>query len=450
MLKPATCDRLSHRLAREQAESRLPSIAAGVVRNGQLAWAGARGTVDGRDGQRADADTQYRIGSITKTFVAVAIMRLRDEGLLDLDDNLDDHVPGTTFGHVTIAQLLSHSTGLQAETHGPWWERTPGGDWDDLAESEPVLRLRAGQRLHYSNVGYGVLGELVARKRGQSWANVVQTELLKPLGMSRTTTRPVAPCAQGLAVHPFANVLLPEPEHDAGALAPAGQLWSTTNDLAKWAALIGGDTGDVLSSDTLAEMWQPRAMVDVPDAPWTTAWGLGLQVWNTDGRRSTGHGGSMPGFQAILKVNIDSGDGLVAFTNSTTGPSATFSTAMLQELVDAEPPTPAEWRAVSLPDEVFELVGPWYWGAALQHIEAMDEGRLRITALGFGRSSRFKPAGDGSWVGLDGYYAGEPLRVVRHDDGTISHLDLASFIFTRTPYDDRADVPGGVDPEGWR
>ena len=69
---------------------------------------------------------------------------------------------------------------------------------------------------------------------------------------------------------------------------------------------------------------------------------------------------------------------------------------------------------------------------------------------GQGRGARFEAAGPDAWVGLDGYYTGEPLRVVRRGDGSVSHLDLASFRFTRTPYDPTADVPGGVDEQGWR
>lgn len=68
---------------------------------------------------------------------------------------------------------------------------------------------------------------------------------------------------------------------------------------------------------------------------------------------------------------------------------------------------------------------------------------------GEGRGSRFSPTVDGSWVGRDGYYLGEPLRVVRGTDGSVSHLDLASFRYTRTPYDPQRDIPGGVDDRGW-
>ncbi len=236
---------------------------------------------------------------------------------------------------MSIEQLLTHAAGTQAETHGPWWERTPGGDWDALVASAIGQRFRAGRRFHYSNVGYAALGRLLEVHHGGGWFDVVRDELLEPLGMTRTTTRPSGSAALGLAVHPFADVLLPEPEHDGGAMAPAGQLWTTVPDLARWAAFLGGATGDVLSADTLAEMVEPHHVVDDPGQPWVAAHGLGFQVWNVGGARFAGHGGSMPGFLAGLRVRLDAGvrqtgdrrplgaagDGVVLFTNTTASTS---------------------------------------------------------------------------------------------------------------------------------
>jgi CubicO group peptidase (beta-lactamase class C family) len=92
-IDPATARALSHRLAVEQSERRLPSVAAGLVRGGDLVWSDAVGTLDGRSGGAVpSALTQYRIGSITKTFVAVEVLRMRDEGLLDLNDALSRQV----------------------------------------------------------------------------------------------------------------------------------------------------------------------------------------------------------------------------------------------------------------------------------------------------------------------------------------------------------------------
>jgi CubicO group peptidase (beta-lactamase class C family) len=447
-VEASTARHLHHLLAAEQRRGRLPSVAAGIVRDRGLVWSDAIGTLDGRvDGVVADVDTQYRMGSITKTFVAVAVMRLRDAGRLDLLDRLEDHVPGSQLGGATIAQLLSHGAGVQAETNGPWWERTPGGDWDALAGSCVGQRFRAGRRFHYTNIGFAALGELVTRAHGAHWFDVVHRDVLEPLCMGRTTMRPDGKAAQGLAVHPFADVLLPEPEHDAGAMAPAGQLWTTVQDLARWAAFAGGDTAEVLSVDTLAEMYEPHTIADNPGQPWTTAHGLGWQVWNVDGTRYAGHGGSMPGFLAGLRVDVETGDGVVILTNTTSG-MALVAPELLKAFLEREPRTPEPWHAAG-DAGMLDLVGTWHWGPSVTVAKAVGD-HLVLGEPGQARGSRFAPAGEDEWVGLDGYFTGEPLRVVRRPDGTASHLDLASFRFTRTPYDPEADVPGGVDEGGWR
>lgn len=444
----ATSRALSHRLAVEQSTCRLPSVAAGLVRSGQLVWSDAVGTLDGRaEGAASTVQTQYRIGSITKTFVAVEVLRMRDEGLLDLNDPLRRHIDDTPFGDITIAQLLSHTSGLQAETNGQWWERTAGGTWAELMSSKPELKFRPGARFHYSNVGYAVLGELIGRLRGQPWGEVVRRDLLKPLGMRRTGARPQDQAAHGLGVHPLADLLHVEPEHDAASMAAAGQLWSTVQDLSRWAAFLAGETGGLLSADTLQEMRSPIALDDKSGAAWTGAYGLGCQLWNIDGNRYAGHGGSMPGFLAGVRVNIETGDGCVVFANSTSGLGA-VSTDLMAILADCEPIPPKPWSADPDQASVLELTGEWYWGPAAFTMSATRDGYLVLGEPGAGRGCRFKPAADG-WTGLDGYYSGETLTVVRDGSGCVSHLDLGSFRFTRTPYDPAADVPGGVDSAGW-
>jgi CubicO group peptidase (beta-lactamase class C family) len=458
-----TAAHLQARLEREQSERRLPSVVAGLVRDGELKWWGAAG---GLDGDRPDLETQYRIGSITKTFVAVALLRLRDEGLLDLDDPVEAHVAGAPAGRATLAQVLAHSSGLQAETDGPWWERTPGGDWPTLlATLGPVAAQRPpGRRFHYSNVGFALLGEVVARRRAASWAEVVRAELLVPLGMTRTSTRPAQPYAPGLAVHPWADVVLPEPEHDHGAMGAAGQLWSTIKDLARWAAFLGGRTGGLLAPATLTEMCEPLAVDDRPGLAWTGAHGLGLQVWNLEGRRYVGHGGSMPGFLAGLRVEQgssdgggggghggDGGDGVVLCTNTTAGLGPQIIADLLAILADRCPRRPTPWVPSPVAPATLDLTGTWFWGPAPFVLRALPGGGLELApAAGPGRASRFVPVGPGRWRGLDAYYTGEQLVAVRLRDGSLSHLDLASFVLTRAPYSPGAVVPGGVDPLGWR
>ena len=455
-LLPATERSLLHRLAAEQASGRAPSIVAAVARDGQAVWTGSRGRVvdDPKVAGRPDGDTQYRIGSITKTFTAVLVMRLRDEGLLALDDPVDRHLPGTRVGDRTVAQLLSHLGGIAAETPGPWWERVSGDAHPTLADAlggDPH-RMRPGRRHHYSNVGFAVLGELVARLRGMSWEQALRREILAPLGMSRTTLLPAAPHARGWAVHPHADVLLPEPAHDSGVMAPAGQLWSTTSDLLRWAAVLGGHTDAVLSTDTLAEMREPAA-VDGDSGEWRMGAGLGLQLLRTSDCVLAGHSGSMPGFLAALWTR-PAGTAAVALANTTGGVAMSDLAVDLIDIVErAEPGLPAEWVPAAGGDGhgLLELTGTWYWGPSPHLLSLRPDGTAALTPLGrTGRPSRFRPAADGTWTGLDGYFAGETLRPVRGADGAVSHLDIASFVFTRRPYDPAAPIPGGVDPEGWR
>jgi CubicO group peptidase (beta-lactamase class C family) len=434
---PTTARLLLARTARVQREGRAPSLVAGVVRDGGLAWSAGRGEVP-----EPHTDVQYRLGSISKTVTAVAIMRLRDEGKLHLDDPLDRHLPGTPFGDRTIGQLLSHLAGASAESPGGWWERTPGGSLEELRLAERDVVLGSARRFHYSNLGFGLLGELVARARGVSWEDAVTADVLAPLGMTRTTPRPVPPAAEGHAVHPWADVVLPEPEHHAGVMAAAGQLWATLTDLGRFAAFLLGDTGDVLSPTTLEEMTVP-AGVD-SSAPGWAAYGLGVQVLRLDGRTLVGHGGSMPGFLAGVFVDREEQTGAVSLTNTTSGPDPLVF-GLLADLRAAEPRIVEPWRPSPSPVPL-ERLGVWYWGPGPYALRAVGGGLLHLGPLPgrTGRASRFSPRGDGTWVGLDGYYAGETLRIA--DD----HLDLGTFVFTRTPYDPAAPVPGGVDELGWR
>jgi CubicO group peptidase (beta-lactamase class C family) len=441
---------LDHRIATEQRDRRAPSLVAAVARDGEVLWPGARGRVDGAP---PSTDTQYRIGSITKTFVGVLVLRLRDEGRLDLADPLEDHVPGTSFGDRTIGQLLAHSSGITAEPPGSWWERSAGRDWADIAPATGprTIRTRAGRRFHYSNLGFAALGEVVARLRGTDWFTAARDELLRPLGMRRTTLMPQAPHALGWAVHPWADVLLPEPAHDSKGMAPAGQLWSTVTDLARWAAFVTGDTAGLLAPDTMAEMREP-AVVDDGDA-WTEGYGLGLQLVRDRGRRLAGHSGSMPGFLAGLWTNPVDTTCAVGLANATSGPAVSMLTFDLIDILTRhEPKQPAEWTPMTDVDPtVLALAGPWYWGTNAFGLRVLAGNRLELVPLQRGDwRVRFRPEPDGTWTGLDGYYAAETLRVIRRLDGSVSHLDLNTFVLTRTPYDRAADVPGGVDADGWR
>ncbi|MEU0743133.1 serine hydrolase domain-containing protein [Streptomyces sp. NPDC006134] len=451
-LLPGTRRALLHRIAVAQAEGRAPSLVAAVVRDGRAVWHGARTSVDGHG---PDENVQYRIGSITKTFTAVLVLRLRDEGLLDLGDPLEKHLPETGAGEATIAELLAHTGGLAAESPAPWWERTPGTLRPELADvvGEQPFRHPVGRRFHYSNPGYTLLGALVEKLRGAPWEEVLRAEVLEPLGLDRTSTRPQAPHAGGWAVHPWADVILPEPTEDLGRMAPAGQLWSTTGDLARFAAFLAKGDDRVLGARTVREMRTPAAPAEAADVVDGVTYGLGLQIQSRDGRLLVGHSGSLPGFLANLTLSVEDDVAAVVLANCTSGPLLSLVGAdLVRTVAEAEPRIPEPWRPMAdVETSVLELAGPWYWGTHAFALRLAADGVVSLEPLsGSGRRSRFRRDSEDTWTGLEGYYAGETLRAVRRPDGSLSHLDLGSFVFTRRPYDETAPVPGGVDPEGWR
>jgi len=184
------------------------------------------------------------------------------------------------------------------------------------------------------------------------------------------------------------------------------------------------------------------AGVDSSSPGWS-AYGLGLQVMRVDGQTFVGHGGSMPGFLAGVFVDRAEQTGAVMLTNTTSGVDPLVP-GLLADLRAAEPRVVDPWTPSPAPLSL-DLLGVWFWGPTPHVLRARAGGLLHLGPLAGrnGRASRFAPCADGTWQGLDGYYAGETLRIAP------DHLDLATFIFTRTPYDPQAPVPGGVDEAGW-
>jgi hypothetical protein len=152
----------------------------------------------------------------------------------------------------------------------------------------------------------------------------------------------------------------------------------------------------------------------------------------------------MPGFLAGVFVDRDEQIGAVSLANTTSGLEP-VAFGLLADLRTAEPRVVEAWAPSPSPVPL-DLLGVWFWGPAAYVLRAEGAGLLHLGPLPgrVGRASRFTARDDGTWVGLDGYFAGETLRLA--DD----HLDLDTFVFTRTPYDPQAPVPGGVDERGWR
>lgn len=152
----------------------------------------------------------------------------------------------------------------------------------------------------------------------------------------------------------------------------------------------------------------------------------------------------MPGFLAGVFVDRERGDGALTLRNATSGADGGLVPDLLALLEQHEPAVGGTWRPAPATVDL-ALLGPWFWGPAPFVLRLQGDGRLHLGGLGrAGRSSRFADRGEGTWLGLDGYFTGEVMRV------TPDLLTLATFVFTRIPYDPAQPIPGGVDERGWR
>jgi CubicO group peptidase (beta-lactamase class C family) len=425
---------LDRRLRKEQRDKRLPSLTAAVVRDGEVVWDGAVGAADVREGREATPDTQYRVGSITKSFTAAAVMQLRDAGALDLEDCLDAHIEGAPHAP-TLRRLLSHTSGLQRETHDEGWLRAQFADVPELLETldraEQVLP--AGARFHYSNLAFALLGIVVERVSGVPYRDYVQQRLLEPLGLTRTSFEPQG-AATGYLVQPYVEGVWDEAPIETGAWIAAGQMWGTVRDLGRWAAFLAEPDEAVLSKQTVEEM---RTLQSIDDhIRWTSGYGLGLQLLRDGERVLAGHGGSMPGFIAGVFVSPTDKVGAAALTNSSSASVQELVKKLVSATVDQWPVPPDPWRVEEPPpDDVLELLGIWFLEGD-QFTMRWREGKLEAR---FPDDPDWKPSAvirredTDRWRVESGWEQGELVRVERDAEGRVTRLVLAGYPVTRQP-----------------
>lgn len=429
--------RLDRVAAERQAESRVPGLLVGLVRGREPVWSNAVGVADVDAGVPPTADTQFAVGSITKTFTAALVMALRDEGRLDLDDRLGEHLPDTRHQHVTLRRMLAHASGLQREPLGDIWDTFQMPDADALLEDFEAAEqvLPPSTRWHYSNLAYAVLGQVVARIDGRTWADSLRARVLVPLGLERTTLLPEGEVATGYFTDPFSDAVHVQPVSDLSALAPAGALWSTLTDLTTWAGFLAAGDDRLLPDARIEEMAQVQVMAD--PLRWGLAWGLGLELFRSGERIYAGHTGGMPGFLSAVVAHRDSGTAAIVLANAMSGfdPGDT-AVSLLDLLLDEDAaPVPA-WRAgAAVPADLADLVGRWWvegsptelsvHGGALQ--ARMEEAPRHAPPAVFERldADTFRT--------VSGRERGELLRVTRDAAGAVTVLHWATYRMSRQP-----------------
>jgi CubicO group peptidase (beta-lactamase class C family) len=427
---------LSGIIREAQADNRLPSVSAAAVRDGEIVWSEAVGLADVEAGEEATPNHQYRIASITKTVTAVGIMRLRDEGRLSLDDRLDRHLEGAEH-NLTIRGLLSHLSGLQREVPGEVWETLEMPTREELLPrlAEAERPLAPGAYWHYSNLAYSLLGEVVARVSGRPAEEELTEHVLAPVGMSRTTWTAAEPATVGYLVHPYTDVPRREPVVEGRAVAPAAELWSTAEDLCRWAAFIADPDPAILARETVEEMSMFQSMVDL--TKWRLGYGLGFALYRSGDDLFVGHDGAHAGYLAHVSAFPPKRTGAAVLTNDGAGVTiSALGIELSRAVAAAYRPVKDEWRPGEAPPPELEgVLGQWfseghpivfsYRGGKLESV--FPEARLDL-----GRSV-YEQEGEDLYRVAQGYERGELLRITRDEDGVPVKLNFATYPVTREP-----------------
>lgn len=334
LLDPDLVAHLDEAVVSGRAAADAPAAVASVYVPGVGAWVGTAGWEDDENRVPAGPWGRYRIGSITKTFVASLILQLDGEGVLDLDDLVATWLPDAPYAdRITIRMLLSHTSGLDdfvdrldflGQTDRAW---TPE-ELIALIADEPLL-FEPGTEYQYSNAGYILLGMLVQEATGTPWTAQVRERFLDPYLLRDTSTPSAEPGTDTDVVGYLGGQPVTDVYNPNGSWA-AGEMVADANDLTWWAAQLYG--GNVLEPAQLAEM---TTGYEFPGGG-RSNYGLGCQIRRYQGRDTVGHSGSTIGFQARLRYDVASGVVTSVVVNDFTADSDEVEKAIWRVLIGEE------------------------------------------------------------------------------------------------------------------
>ncbi|HWL15043.1 MAG TPA: serine hydrolase [Opitutus sp.] len=317
-----------------------------VTRAGRTVFERSVGFADAEWHVPNSADTRFRIGSITKQFTAAAVLLLQEEGKLQLSDPVSRHVPGApaSWHDITLYQLLTHTAGLPSVTELPEYPQrklSPATPLQivDLIRELP-LDFPPGEKFHYSNSGYIVLGAVIEQASGRSYETFLRERVLQPLGLENTgvdRNDAILPRRAAGYAHDAQGQLIHAPYIDMSLPHAAGSFYSSTHDLARWCDSLFG--GKLLSPASLEKMISPHL----------SDYALGLGVKTEGGRRVIQHGGGIEGFNSYLAFYPDPQLVVVVLAN-VNGPAAAELAGELAAVALGDPAAfPAERPVAVLP-----------------------------------------------------------------------------------------------------
>ena len=283
---------------------RSPGAAVLVSRDGRVLFEGGYGYASIENQVKVTPATKFRIGSITKQFTAAAILRLQEQGKLSVTDPLSKFIPDFPKGEtITLHHLLTHTSGLHSYTNKPDFLPTVTVP----IKSEELIQsfkndppdFAPGTRFAYCNSGYFLLGHVIEKVSGQSYADFLKAQFFEPLGMKDTGvhTNDAILDHEATGYSQDGAVLKKALNWDMSRAGAAGALYSTVGDLARWNDAVFG--GKVLSEASLKAAFTPAKVGDAQEPP-EEGYGYGWTVGKFRGLATIAHGGGLNGFLSSL------------------------------------------------------------------------------------------------------------------------------------------------------
>lgn len=295
----------------EMQKQQIPGVSIAVIKEGQILKAEGYGLANVELNVPTKAETVFKIGSVSKQFIATGIMLLVQEGKINLDDKISKFLEGTpeTWKEITVRHLLTHTSGIVREAPGfDPLKIQKDADVIKTAYSLP-LRFQPGEKYEYCNVGYFSLAEIIHKVSGKPWTEFLNERIYTPLGMNATRSTTVSEIVPHRATGYWVKDGRMQNATEYIALRPSGAFLSSVLDLAKWDAALYTDK--ILKTLTRDQMWVPVKLNNGNTHPY----GFGWEVETLAGHKLVKHGGSLPGFRAAFLRFIDDKISVVVLTN---------------------------------------------------------------------------------------------------------------------------------------
>jgi CubicO group peptidase (beta-lactamase class C family) len=425
----------------------LPGLVVGVVSDQDLIWAKGFGYANVAAKAPMTPATKFRMASHSKLFTATAIMQLREQGKVRLDDPISKYLPwfkvkpaNDDDGEITVEQLLTHSSGLPREAGDHWTSFAFPTAEEFRALTNREAAFSPAVRWKYSNYAYTLAGMIVEQVSGMPWAAYVQRHLFDPLGMAASSVdREVPGLATGY------NRRMPDgtreimPFVDARGMAAATGLTSTVEDMAKFVSAqfrrgrMGGN--QVLSSGSLREMHRVRSM----ETDWASGNGIGFSVSRARNKNYIGHGGGYPGYTTHTLIQVDDKVGVIVLTNTNDSDPAAIARQLMATVGEAVAKASAPKPAVIAWDPAWGRFAGLYRGrGGDSHVVLLKDklvvinpnaanldNPIPLEPLGGGRFRYAAPTGGGP--------AGEVVRFVEETGKVIRMITGDSYVIRVVP-----------------